>query len=261
MSVAIEYLRDRWDASIAGAMGLHPDARSGAANTSTGSRLTLIWDSKTDSVSEDPLLLAAIRALAIWLREDDNETLRKEATGLCDMFMELYRNSSLDKLDFRRPILVALEGITISEGGIEGFLNHEGWQFLTQDMLSILESSSTVSDESEAARGVEIVRILLPIVETEQPGSREQWMDVVTRLAAWDVPDTEQPPIVQEFQIALLQLVTALLVNTHPGMQRRYMYSTSAVLGIANRLRGRPIVDPVLREALDDVLTTLDNLR
>ncbi len=81
MSVTIEYLRDRWDASVAGAMGLHPDARTGAANTSAGSHLTLAWDSKSDSAAEDPLIFAAIRTLSIWLREDDNDTLGRKPRG------------------------------------------------------------------------------------------------------------------------------------------------------------------------------------
>lgn len=69
MLVAIEYLRDRWDASVAGTMGLHPNARVGTAETATGSRRTLTWDSIATSADDDPLILSAVRALALWLRE------------------------------------------------------------------------------------------------------------------------------------------------------------------------------------------------
>ncbi|KAJ4391340.1 hypothetical protein N0V93_004957 [Gnomoniopsis smithogilvyi] len=261
MSLAIEYLRDRWDASVAGAMGLHPEARVGTAKTSSGSHYTLAWDSKTDMANQDPLILSAIRALAIWLREDDNETLRKEASGLSDMMLDLYKNSPSGRFDFRGAVLVALEGIVTLDKGIAAFLENEGWEILVRDMLAIFEASSSVNDASEAGRGIEIVRVLLPVVEREQPGSREAWMAVVTAVAAWDVPTAEQASTILEFQIAVLQLVTALLSNTHTAMQRRYVHSISAVLGIAAQLKGKVRDDPVLVESLEDVESTLGSLR
>lgn len=261
MSLAIEYLRDRWDASVAGAMGLHPEARTGTAKTSSGSHYTLAWDSKTDQAYQDPLILSAIRTLAIWLREDDNDTLRKEASGLSDMLLDLYKTSSSSPLDFRRAVLVALEGIITVDKGAAAFLENEGWEILTRDMLAILQASSCVNEEDEAARGIEIVRVLLPVVEREQPGSRETWLAVVTAVAAWDVPNIEQAPVVLEFQVAVLQLATALLSNTHAGMQKRYVHSISAVIGIAGQLKGKVRDDAVLEESLEDVESTLGPLR
>lgn len=261
MSLSIEYLRDRWDASITGAMGLHPEARVGAAKTSTGSHYTLAWDSKNDNAHQDPLILAAVRALAIWLREDDNDSLRKEAAGLSDMFMDLYKSSASGRLDFRRPVLVALEGIVTIDKGVKLFLENEAWEILVQDMLAILQASSSASDETEAARGVEIIRVLLPIVESERPGSRESWMSVITTVAAWNVPEVAQPSIVSEFQVAVLQLVTALLTNTHPTTQRRYTHSIAAILGIAEQLKSKVAGDALLSESLQDVERTLNSLR
>ncbi|KAH8781276.1 Neurochondrin-domain-containing protein [Diaporthe sp. PMI_573] len=265
LSLAIEYLRDRWDGAEAGAMGLHPDARPGVANTSRGSHFTLSWDSKIDRANQDPLILAAVRTLALWLREDENDMLRKEATGLTDMFMDLYKSSAEEgaRLDFRRPVLVALEGTTVLEDGTASLLDHNGWEVLTQDLLAILRSTSSGSNEDEAARGIEIVRVLIPTVERESPGSREAWMAVVTAVAGWDVPDAEQSPVLYEFQVAVLQLVAALMGNTHPGMQRRYVHSISAVLGIVEQLMGKivKIHDEALEDNLRDVETTLSAMR
>lgn len=263
LSLAIEYLRDRWDASVAGAMGLHPDARIGPADTSRGSHLTLAWDSKTDRASQDPLILAAVRTLAIWLRDDDNDTLRREAAGLADMLMDLYKASVSGRLDFRSPVLVALEGIIAVDEGVTALLANEGWEVLTGDMLSILQTGSSAPPASEAARGIEIVRVILPVVEREQPGSKESWLAVVTAVAAWHVPDCAdgQPPVVLEFQVAVLQLVTALLTNTHLGVQRRYVHSIGAVMGIAKGLRGRASADAGLLEDLEDVESTLGSFR
>ncbi|KAK2009196.1 DUF1941-domain-containing protein [Colletotrichum eremochloae] len=257
MSLTIEFLRDRWDASVAGTFGLHPDARTKETDTTMGKRLTISWESKKDNIHEDPLILAAIRALSLWLREDDNDLLRKEAAGLTDMLIDLYKASSPTRLDFRSPILVGLEGILVEKAGLEEFTTHNGWDALTRDLLAILQRTSTVSDENEAARAIEIVRILLPIVESEETGSREEWMDLVTSVAAWDVPEVGQPLLVQEAQIAVLQLTTALLVSAPEGMKRRYVHSTSAILGIAARLERHVRADHPLRESLVDVLQTL----
>lgn len=306
LSLTTEYLRDRWDAAVAGAMGLHPDARAGSVSattttttpnnpgtgaaagtttTTTTSHPALVWDSASasHSAAADPLVLAAVRALALWIREDDNELLRKEVSGLADMLVELYQRSEMatatatatkengegkGRLDFRRAVLVAFEGVVTERKGREAVLTNGGWEVLVGDLLGgVLErlgaegGSDGQGEEEEAARGVEIVRVLLQIAEEETPGTREAWMDVVTKVAAWDVPEGTQPPVVVECQVAVLQLVTTLLVNAHPGMQKRYVHSTSAVLGVANRLRGRVKGDKALEEELEDVVGTLAALR
>lgn len=276
MSVAVEFLRDRYDASVAGALGLHPDARTETANTFTGAHLTLAWDSKdTTTVYSDPLILAAIQALAIWLREDDNEMLRKEAAGLCDMLIDLYQRSihpassalPSQTLDFRSPILVALEGITVEKKGTESFLDNEGWKTLSEDLIYILQAPE--QDEREASRGVDIIRVLLHVAETKTPGPMEEWLDLVTKVAAWYYSPEEgcegrKVGMVEEFRVAVFQLVTALLAGTHPGVRRRYVHSISAVLGIAGDLRRRIVMgggDRELVEGLDDVLETLGGMR
>lgn len=260
MSVTIEYLRDRWDATFAGAMGLHPDARSGKAETSMGSRLTLTWDSLENLADEDPFVLSAVRALALWLREDENDMLRKEATGLTDMLMDLYRGSSADKLDFRSPTLVALEALVTFEKGRKMLLEHDGWKTLSQDLSDILQHNTSAMSEGETSRGVEIVRVLLPIAE-QSSDTAEEWMNLITAVAAWDVFRQEQaPPLVLELQVAALQLCCALLIKASPGMRRRYTHSIGALVGIAAQLERRIPGDSVLREAIDDVLEVLGNL-
>lgn len=280
MSATIEYLRDRWDASVAGTLGLHPSARSGgggASSSSSGARPALAWDSKTDALAAgggggDPLILAAVRALAMWLREDDGEVLRYEAAGLTDMFMDLYRRGCeeegkmLGAPDFRGPILVALEGISAVENGAEALLDNDGWRILSEDMLAAMQSTATPAAPAEnaAARGVEVVRVLLPVSEAESTGPREEWLDVVTKVAAWRVPEDEDDsklsPVVEEFWVAILELVTALLANAHPATRRRYKHSISAILSIGKQLKERGMKDETTRESLDDIMDTLEDL-
>ncbi|KAF4997715.1 hypothetical protein FGRMN_3660 [Fusarium graminum] len=257
MSLTAEYLRDRWDASVAGAMGLHPDARTSTTETSTGTHHTLAWDSMKDNADDDMFILSAVRALALWLREEENDILRKEATGLMDMFMDLYKSSSQDKLDFRSPVLVALEGLTALPKGRQMFLDNGGWSILTHDLNSILQYGSQTCGQPDASRAIEVVRILLPTVEQENNGVPEAWMDLITSISAWDVSESELPHSVQEALVAALQLCCAVLVETNQGMRSRYKHSIAAIYGIAAQLDKQVENDSNQREMLEDVLTTL----
>ncbi|KAG5948324.1 hypothetical protein E4U59_000052 [Claviceps monticola] len=271
MSITVEYLRDRWDATFAGAMGLHPDARISNAETWTGSHPTLAWDLLVRSADEDPLMLSAVRVLALWLREDDNETLRQEATGLMDMFLELYQSSSRgssssssassDKmLDFRSPILVGLEALLTTPEGRDLFLRHDGWRILTNDLASLLSPCANGAPSAEdAARGIEIVRALLSVAEQVSSGTPEEWMDVITAVAAWDV-STQLAPVA-EFCLSVLQLCCTLLVGASPGMRHRYGQSMSAINGIVKQVRRCGVAeDASLSEAMADVTNTMDHV-
>ncbi|PNY24703.1 Uncharacterized protein TCAP_05363 [Tolypocladium capitatum] len=259
MSVAVEYLRDRWDASVAGAMGLHPDARVATADTATGSHRTLAWDAMANTVDNDPYILSAVRALALWLREEENVVLRKEATGLIDMFMDLYRASSPEKLDFRSATLVALEALITLDRGRELLLRHDGWRILSEDLTGILRKSWTEGHEGEASRGIEVVRVLLQVAEQEYGGTEEEWMDLITTVAAWDVSGpVRRAPVVQEFQVAVLQLCCALLDGANGSMRSSYRLSISAINGIASQLGRGMGSDGSVREPMEDVLATLD---
>ncbi|KAE8454168.1 hypothetical protein EG329_005093 [Mollisiaceae sp. DMI_Dod_QoI] len=273
ISLTIEYLRDRWDASIAGAAGLHPDARSGTAATPEGTRLTLTWESIKDQVHKDPLVLAGIRAMAIWIREDENDNLRNEATGMMDMLVELYKSTSEGSLDFRYPILLALEGIMLTDDGPEAFLNQDGWQVVFEDLQFILRSvteqkrAEHPSSLGEANRGLQIVRVLLAVLDHQSTSfPEESWMTAVTTTASMNVPATPTS-IVLELQIAMLQLSTALSSKAAGGMMKRYITTYSAMSGLVDQL-SRLVKDlPDEAEAVDlmalleDVSLDLGNLQ
>lgn len=267
LSITMEYLRDRWDASVAGAQGLHPEARTGDAHTSFGSHKTLAWDVKDESAATDAFILSAIRAIALWVRDDDGDTLRKEGSGLMDMFMELYQSSGLassqhNGLDYRLPILAALEGILRTSKGIDAFTSHDGWAILSRDVLKILEESSTPSilQQTDLVRGTRITLVLHIVLESEG-STQEDWMSIVTAVAAYDTPTAEsgaENTTLLEFQADILQLAATLLENANPGMRRRYVHSTGAIRGIAEQLKGRAEVGSDTAKQLEDVLSTLD---
>ncbi|KZF21615.1 DUF1941-domain-containing protein [Xylona heveae TC161] len=139
ISLTIEYLRDRWDAAVGGAAGLHPDARprppaaaassqftSGASapsgttdNNTTSSEpsapLSLPWDTASAPITHDSLLLSALGPLGLWLREDDDNTaLRNEAVGITDVLVGMYPSAPTTA---RLSILYALQGIVDAGAG------------------------------------------------------------------------------------------------------------------------------------------------
>jgi hypothetical protein len=227
-----------------------------------------------DSVTEDPLILAGIRALAIWIREDENENLRNETAGLMDMMIELYKSSSGGNLDFRYPVLLALEGIMATDDGAERFLGQQGWEVLFEDLSTILNRTlndrdlGSSSASTEAARGLEIVRVLLAVVDHSSTSSpNEDWMLAVTTTASMKLASKSSPPIVIELQIAMLQLSTALLTKAALGMQRRYLANHPALSGLTNQLEAvvKGMDDKVeaaeFLELLRDISLDLENLR
>jgi Neurochondrin len=275
ISLTIEYLRDRWDFAVAGVAGLHPLARTETAATSEGTRFTLTWDSMKVDVSTDSLVLSSIRTLAIWLHEDDNESLRKETLGLMDMFIELYENSSSAALNFRFPILMALESIINTDGGADAFINQGGWEILSQDLArSTNETLQRETNEAQqlpnlieanASRGIEIVRVLLAIVD-QQSSILESWMNVVKATATMKHFERIRHPLIMELQIAILQLAAALLSSATSGMQKRYVPCTAAILGLVAQLLAccdqfSGLSGEEFRESLDDIAISLENLR
>ena len=211
MSLTIENLRDCYDASIAGAAGLDPSARLHSAGPFNPS-LAISWESSDGGMTEDPVTLSQLRTLALWLREDDNDMLRKEAAGVMDVLLYLY--SSRGRLDFHSPVLIALEGITTVPEGVEAFLRNEGWEALVKDLQELLTSPTL-----ELTHGIEIVRVLLGVVEADETGpAKEEWMEVVRMVSA--TKRLEQPSSV-DLANAVAQLAVEIITRSPQGAGKR----------------------------------------
>jgi hypothetical protein len=249
LSVVMEYLRDRWDAAVAGAAGLHPSARTGESHTASGSHLTLSWDSETDAVEEDPLLLAALRVLALWLREDDGEALKEEAAGLMDMFLDLYQmrsdgvhgNEKTVARLAREPVLMILASITETDRGMQALLEGDGWAVLSKDALAILKRTATEMNTEECELGEMVVSQLSAIAEGEvRRQTPDDWLDFVTGVVAMRTPfssaERRLPQEVLLLWVDVLHLAAVLLVNAPAGVKMRYQLSASAVVGIATQV-------------------------
>lgn len=293
LSLTIEFLRDRYDASTAGAPLLDATARSQTTPSSLGiERLTLTWESASSATTlpNDPLVLAALSTLSLWLKEDSNSTLRKEATGLLDLFIELYLKSieicntsnneskkNEQSLDFRLPILTALEALLSARDEddadtdtVERFLELNGWEALAADVKHIANLSQ--HSDHELTRGIDCIRVLLAVVDSEAvTPPPESWLEMVKLAAGLKLQDSNSSSekgaflswvYLSEFQVAVLQLAAALLGRCAPSRVRGLGRDVGAVVGFARQMeRSLEDVDEGLREEALEVIRALEEMR
>lgn len=271
MSITIEYLRDLWD-TVHGAE-TSQSTQSGTSQTSDGVLLTVTWDSIGDRIYEDELVVAALQTLSVWLREDDGDALRVEGVGLMDIFMQLYQANS--RFDFKRPILMALEGITATSKGVESFISHNGWEVLSLDLDSIVKlvnsyTTSTLDPFNailvESDRGTGIIRVMLAIVDHESiTGPREDWMTVVQSASMMAHSIVIQDEAVMDFYINMLLLATALLQSASPGLRSRHRSLVEPMIKLGRELeidikRFPESVREQLQVSLDAAVADLEDL-
>ncbi|KAF8423638.1 Neurochondrin-domain-containing protein [Tirmania nivea] len=170
LSLTIEFLRDRWDAKFAGASGYEMDTsmvddRGEAKGTLRGGGpLNLAWDAADieGGLARDPVVVSAIRALSLWLREDDS--LAKEAGGLMDVFLGLWKQSqnTPGAVDYRLWLVSALEGTLAEKNGREMFRKLGGWELLWGEVRNLYQSSAagTWLEIEVVKLAIEEVRVL-----------------------------------------------------------------------------------------------------
>ena len=234
MSLTIEFLRDRFDKF-----------------TSQPITSNLIDSIPTPSVmaAKDPLTLSQLQALALWLREDDNHALREEASSLTYVFLTLY---ALDNqpLEFRSPILIALEGILNVPQGVEAFLAADGWSVLTLDLQTILSLSS-----GDTSRGIEIVRILLSVAESDVVGpAKEDWMEIIN-LACFVSSHASSDDL--ELKVSIAQLAVEVLTRAPRNVRRKWTGAANQVRAMASGILRRENLEDSVRDGAEEVLYAL----
>ncbi|KAE9970923.1 hypothetical protein BLS_004683 [Venturia inaequalis] len=260
LSMTLEFFRDRWDATVSGAGGLDPGARN-----DPNTPLALTWDNPSVSPAGDPIILAGLRALSLWLREDENVELAQEAASLMDMYMALYSSSmSTDaKVDFRHAILTCLTGLLVeSDDVVQQFLDQKGWSLLQEDLLQNITSLSIGATQSPAAHTQDIIRVLISVVESETvPQTRLPWMTIVKQLA-----EIRPPSLRDEEKLETLvggwQLAVALIVKAPHNVKRAHAENIKSV-----QLKAKAILREVknslnvdLVESLGEVIEALEDI-
>lgn len=235
MSLTIENVRDRLENSTFHATNLLLIAPSVSETTSS------------TPTQENTLTIAQIRTLALWLREDDNEALRKEAASIAKIMLDLYGIESEQMFEFRSPVLISLEAIVNVPEGVEAFLAADGWVILSGDLQAILTSTTSPEDRSASfARGIDIVQILLDVVESDVVGpAKEDWMGIV-ELASTASPSLSSSSTVVgqssshksrgDLLIATAQLAVELLIRAPRNVRRRSIPAARKVLHMAQNV-------------------------
>ena len=243
MSLTIEHLRDRFDSSTAGAVGLHPSARS-TSEESTSDPLPITRETST-GIYEDPLTLSQLRTLSLWLREDENEMLRKEAAGIIDVLLALYQND--DEQDFRGPVCVALQGIVEADEGVEAFLHQDGWRVLYEGLEKL------ASRQEQHLHGEEIIGVLWSIIESHVAGPvKEEWMPMVALASEALAQTTTEPQL--SLVTSISQLAIGLLMKARPGLQSSYKNQALRLFLEATTLLAHDDVTGATRDGLEEVV-------
>ncbi|RPB05748.1 DUF1941-domain-containing protein [Choiromyces venosus 120613-1] len=219
--LTLEFLRDRWDAGYAGAPGFEPGFEKDVP-------LSLTWETKLEGgIVCDPLVIAAVRALSLWLKED--ESLRKESGGLTDLFLGLWKKGKEDGVDYRFWILSALEGTVEEDNGRERFLQYQGIHILWADLKAIYVNRNAGEDDLRIA--LDETRVLTQVV-TLGDKANETWVKEV--LAVVNIRGDSGMRL--ELDAAMARLASACLAKTHKAVRRRLKDDVQKVKEVCGRL-------------------------
>lgn len=234
MSLTIEFLRDRFDIFT---------------NQPVNSNLIESIPSPGMVAAKDPLTLSQLRTLALWLREDDNDALREEASSLISVFLTIYALENQSP-ELRSPILIALEGILNTPEGVEAFLAADGWAILTLDLQNILSFSS-----GDTHYGIEIVRILLTVAESDFVGpAKEDWMKIIN-FACYDSSYASSDGL--ELHVSIAQLAVEVLTRAPRNLRRKWMGAANQVRAMMMGILSRENLENSVKEGAEEVVNAL----
>ena len=268
MSLTIEFLRDRWDAAVSGAAGLHPSALPTPQHNPGGPSAprALTWESPTVALEADPVVVAGSRALALWLHEDENAQLRTEAAGITDVLLALYSldvdTPGIQGTDYRTHVLLALEGLTATPAGVESFLAQDGWAKLADDLQCCMQNVSGSQKGAYPYRVLSIIRVLLAVVESEETAqTKDEWLKFISFLARMKAPSSmglsheELDPV--EVFAAAGQLAVVLILKASKKLQRLFKADCDRICMTVKLLlgKGRDLLDEDIVEGLKEVVT------
>lgn len=231
MSLTIEFLRDRWDAAVAGAAGLHPDARQ-----ADDAPLSLTWDKHDTAIRSDNLIAASIRTLSTWLAEDENENLLKESAGITDVLLGLFTRKETDDTNsghLEYSITIALQSIIGTTEGNEAFHSNNGWASIWQNIeraIPKLSAAKAQGLDGQFSEAIEATRLLYSVAEkTKIRYAKQEWMTAVKAAASLNLPEGSVSALALEFRTTLYQLSTELLTKAPTNVRKGYDSETRTI--------------------------------
>lgn len=243
--LTLEFLRDRWDAAFAGAEGFEP------GHEDKGTLLALTWDTNLrGGLLGDPLVMASVRALSLWLREE--ESLRAEAGGMVDFFLGLWVRGREAGIDYRVWVVGALEGIVEEDHGRAQFTKYGGWEVVWGDLKHVY----SVRDVGEEETGLAVAEARLLCEILVMGGSCEEGR---CREVCAVVGRRGPGRMGSELDAEVLKLASACLANVPRETRRRMGQEVGKVRGLAEILVRESLGEESLGLALE-VLGELEDL-
>jgi hypothetical protein len=259
-SLTLEYFRDRWDAAFAGSAGLHEMARAPTSKFSS-TPLPLTWDNPNLSPAHDPVILSGLQAVAFWLSEDENESLKDQILGLNDMLLELY-NLTATSFDLRPTILTIFHALfSSSNTAVQDFLDQDGWRILAVDF------TGTIQQYQIPFRIQDIIRVMIDIVESAAVHqSREAWMKLITLIESQMLPNTDTKPSSVDTErirniLAAYQLAIALFEKAPQRLQKSHLSELRKIHSYASSILDSKFIAQVsIFQDAQDVIEGIDSL-
>lgn len=138
--------------------------------------------------------------------------------------------------------------------GVEAFLQEEGWTPLADDLTKSLQESS-----SNPALGIEIVRVLLAVIESDSLSEpKEDYMSPI-KLASKSLTPTSHVSAL-ELPIAVAQLAIELLIRVPRNVRKEYKSHAQGLLETSERLLMESDLREDDRDGLMEVVEGLSGL-
>lgn len=125
------------------------------------------WDEKAESFNEDdPFLLCGLKALCLWLREDDTAHIKNLASSILDILLLLWDRFP----QFQTWLIAAFPQILEEkeEQTVEIWKTERGFDRVFRK-LKIIVDAKVLAEEEEILLGIECARFLYEVVDLESP--------------------------------------------------------------------------------------------
>ncbi|KTW27931.1 uncharacterized protein T551_02898 [Pneumocystis jirovecii RU7] len=124
-------------------------------------------------IFSDLIIVSSVRSLCLWLKED--ESLRKYALPIMDIFIYLWKEKNSYNIDYRLWICNGLQGMITTEEGWNNFHDLKFWNIISTDLI---KNESEKSDKYFTYIGLSECELLLQAVDKYQK-PEENWLNII----------------------------------------------------------------------------------
>ena len=231
-----------------------------ASTTSSSSTTTTPSIARTVDEPYDYLTFTQLQLITVWLREDDTESLRKDAANIKDIIIYLYSTSD----SYAMVCVLALECIITLPGVKATPFTSKIAELFIDRLKRITGTSRDMADESTAMtflewdsmHGTEVAHVLLSILLSEGFSvPLKTWMRVITIARGLPSLEDNAPPHYALMTAAIFQLVVELLDRAPLEIdKKKYAKAVRKIKITADEIRCSERTDGSTRLALEGVL-------